>query len=306
MDAREFPVEVHPLDQLILPGSAEMGRIAASGFTDPTLAAAGEPVALHLVETAEGSRLAEGIKLGGHSFAVGAEVRLERKAPAPGAIVIRIDGQRVALAAAANGGLLRPEGDPMAPLAGFLRGTLIDTPDGARPVEALVPGDLVTTLDNGSQPLIWVGRQTLALAELLAEPALRPVEFAAGAAGNAAALTVASSQRMLIDDWRAEVYFAEDRVLVAAQALIDDRLARQVLPVAGVEYWQLLCRRHEIVLAEGALTESFHPGEAGYLGLSDRNRAEAEALVPEADIQRRRAACPVVRNAEARALRLSG
>ncbi|MCU0816565.1 MAG: Hint domain-containing protein, partial [Cypionkella sp.] len=38
-------------------------------------------------------------------------------------------------------------------IACFTLGTRIDTVDGPRPVEALVPGDLVLTRDHGPQPL---------------------------------------------------------------------------------------------------------------------------------------------------------
>jgi hypothetical protein len=307
MDAQKLPVGLYPLDQIREQGPAgPIASAAALGDADLSLAPAARSGVLFLVETPDGLELAAEAAIGGLVHPAGASVRFKRKPPAHAALVVLIDDQPVGLAAGSEGGLLRPALDPKIELAGFGRGTLIDTPDGPKPVETLGPGDLVTTLDNGSQPLVWVGCQTLGLAELLADPALRPVQFAAGAAGNRAALTVACSQRLLIDDWRAEVYFAEDRVLVAAQALIDDRLARLDLPVAGMDYWYLLCNRHEILIADGALSESFHPGEIGYSGLAPANRLLVEALVPEPEIQRRRAACPIVRNAEARALRLSG
>ena len=111
---------------------------------------------------------------------------------------------------------------------------------------------------------------------------------------------------MLIDDWRAAVYFGEDRVLVSAHALVDDQTARLVLPAAGLDYVILLCDRHEVLLAEGALSESFHPGATGLAGLTLANQAALAVAVPEADLIRRRAAFPIVRNAEARALRLQG
>ncbi|MEM7366830.1 MAG: choice-of-anchor L domain-containing protein, partial [Pseudomonadota bacterium] len=44
----------------------------------------------------------------------------------------------------------------------FVAGTRIRTPDGERLVEELAPGDLVETMDSGSQPLKWVGRRRVA------------------------------------------------------------------------------------------------------------------------------------------------
>ncbi|RYG03833.1 MAG: 2,3,4,5-tetrahydropyridine-2,6-carboxylate N-succinyltransferase, partial [Caulobacteraceae bacterium] len=111
-------------------------------------------------------------------------------------------------------------------------------------------------------------------------------------------------QRVLIDDWRAAVYFGEDRVLVGARALVDDQAARVVLPARGVDYVLLLCDRHEVLLADGALTESYHPGEAGLAALPAPVLAQLRTVTSESDLVRRRAAFPIVRNAEARALRL--
>ncbi|MFN3280198.1 MAG: hypothetical protein ACK40I_00785 [Tabrizicola sp.] len=68
----------------------------------------------------------------------------------------------------------------------------------------------------------------------------------------------------------------------------------------------LLCDRHEILLAEGALSESFHPGEDGLAALDPAERAALAEAVPEAELLRRRATCPILRGAEARALRLQG
>ena len=59
------------------------------------------------------------------------------------------------------------------------------------------------------------------------------------------------------------------------------------------------------LLAEGALSESFHPGESGLSALPSAMLAEIAALIPETELMRRRAAFPIVRNAEARALRMS-
>ena len=53
------------------------------------------------------------------------------------------------------------------------------TATGPRPVEELVPGDLVLTKDRGLQPLAWTGRRRFSLADQLAQPALVPVCIAA-------------------------------------------------------------------------------------------------------------------------------
>ena len=304
MVSERITVGVHALDQVILPKPAvAKGWLARLAEAAPVLRDDAKPVAISLVEAPEGLVLAEAAELSGTSHAPGTRVAVDPVAGRPGLFLIRCSGKASALASVLPwtcGGEYPSRGaDLTEDLAAFARGTLIDTPDGPRPVEELAAGDAVTTLANGSRPLRWVGRRRVEPVEMLAHPGLRPVVFTPGTVGNARALSVSPQQRMLIDDWRAEVFFGEDRVLV------DDQSACLVLPSGGVEYVLLLCDRHEVILAEGALSESFHPGSTGLAALDPAQRAEVAAIIPEEALQRRRAAFPIVRHAEARALRLS-
>jgi hypothetical protein len=188
----------------------------------------------------------------------------------------------------------------------FTHGTLVETPDGPRLIETLEPGDLVCTLDNGSQPLRWTGSRPVTHAEMIRNADLRPVEFATGAIGNSRPLRVSPQHRILLDDWRAQVYFGEDRVLIPAKAMVNCATIRQVPPMEGLTYIHLLFDRHEVIISEGALTESFHPGEIGLGALDDGQRRELDLLFPGLMLERRRAAFPIVRMAEALALRLPG
>lgn len=184
----------------------------------------------------------------------------------------------------------------------FTFGTLIDTPDGPRLIEELEVGDLVTTLDNGSQVLRWIGRRTVSPHEMAACPDLCPIRFETGAIGNTRPLLVSPQHRMLLDDWRAEVYFGEEQVLIAAKALVNGQTIRQVLPDRPVTYCHLLFDRHEVILAEGALSESFHPGEVGLGTLDAAQRQEIASLFPQMPVERRRAAFRIVKPTEARVL----
>jgi hypothetical protein len=188
----------------------------------------------------------------------------------------------------------------------FTEGTLIDTPQGPRLIEDLAPGDLVTTLVNGSQPVRWIGACALGPDDLRDALHLCPIHIEAGALGNLRPLLVSPEHRLLISDWRAQVYFAEDQVLIPAKALENGHSIRQILPEGGVVYCHLLFDRHEVILAEGALSESFHPGEGGLGQLDPGQRDEIEALFPHLPVGRRRAAFPIVEPGEARALRLPG
>jgi hypothetical protein len=310
MVADRITVGVFALDQVVFPkpGLAK-GWVARLTEESPILGDAAVTCPLQVRDTPDGWALAATVDLGGTRHHAGTRVAFDPVEARPGLFLVRFAGKAAAVAAAPvwepgcvfpDCGVHRPEA-----LAAYAEGTLIDTPDGPRPVESLASGDVVTTLANGSRPLRWVGRRRVTLVEMLAHPGLCPVEFAPGAIGNDRALLVSPQQRMLIDDWRAAVYFGEDRVLVAAQALVDDQAARVVFPAEGLAYVILLCDRHEVLLAEGALSESFHPGESGLSALPRSARDEIDALFPEAELTRRRAAFPIVRNAEARALRMS-
>lgn len=309
MGVAQITVGVFALDRILLPGGGRARswphRLAEGGAA---LAEGATAIDLTLEEGPAGPVLARPARIGRTDWPAGTQVQVDPVAGRAGLFLVRCGGKPVAMAA--TGPLLPekglPEGAPMpAPApAGFAAGTLIDTPDGPREAGSLAAGEVVTTLSNGSRPLRWVGRRRVAFVEMLAHPGLRPVVIAPGALGNSRDLVVSPAQRMLIDDWRAEVYFGEDRVLVPACALVDPPAARLVLPTEAVDYVVLLCDQHEILLAEGALSESFHPGEEGLAALEPQARAALVQVAPEADLARRRAACPILRGAEARALRL--
>jgi hypothetical protein len=77
---------------------------------------------------------------------------------------------------------LTPSHEP-AGIICFTPGTLLSTPAGPRPVEALREGDLLDTLDGGAQEILWIGRRRLTGAQMHAMPQLRPVRIRAGAFG---------------------------------------------------------------------------------------------------------------------------
>ena len=161
------------------------------------------------------------------------------------------------------------------PVVCFVAGARLATPDGPRPVEQLRPGDLVVTRDNGPRPLRWIGRRRVRAAGRFA-----PVEFLAGAIGNAAPFRVSPQHRVLLTGWRAELHFGEPEILVPAIALVDDhRVLRK--PGGVVDYVHILFDRHEIVGIEGALAESLYPGPVALSGLDAAARDEVLELFPE-------------------------
>ena len=74
--------------------------------------------------------------------------------------------------------------------------------------------------------------------------------------------------------------FGENEILVPAKSLVNDY---NVTAHYGgmVTYVHMLFNRHEIVIANGAPSESFYPGEQGLSTLSDPARDELFGLFPE-------------------------
>ncbi len=186
-------------------------------------------------------------------------------------------------------------------LACFVTGTLIDTADGPRAVETIPEGTLVLTADHGPQPVRRVLSKRVA-----GTGALAPVRIPAGLLGNSRDLLVSPHHRMMLAGWQAELLTGETEVLVAAGDLAQgsDRIHRQ--PMDSVTYVHLLFDRHEIIFAEGAATESYHPLSHDAEDRAPGTQAELRALFPElrgghADL---RAARPCIAPHEAALFRL--
>lgn len=153
-------------------------------------------------------------------------------------------------------------------------GTRVAVPGGERPVESLRPGDEVLTLDNGPLPLRWTGRRTVR-----GEGALAPVRICAGVLGNRRELIVSPQHRMLISGWQSELGFGEPEVLVAAKHLTHWAGVERI-SVPEVDYVHLLFDDHQIILADGAPSESFHPGSL-VLDTDRAALAEVTSIFPE-------------------------
>lgn len=157
----------------------------------------------------------------------------------------------------------------------YARGTLIETTDGPRAIETLKEGDLVTTLDNGLQPIRWIGARKVPGSGQNA-----PIHIKAGALGNVRDLWVSPNHRMLVAGAQAEMLFGENEVLIAAKHLVNGTTIRQV-PCPEIEYVHFLCDAHQIVFAEGCPSETLFPGQEALDTVEDDARAEIIRLFPE-------------------------
>ena len=165
----------------------------------------------------------------------------------------------------------------------FTPGTSIATPEGERKVETLKVGDRVITRDNGLQEIRWIGTRKVDWATLGANPHLRPVLIEKGALGNGLPerdMLVSPQHRVLVANERTQLYFDEHEVLVAAKHLINHHSIREV-EAPGVTYVHFMCARHEVVLSDGAWTETFQPGDQTLKSMGNAQRLELFELFPE-------------------------
>ncbi|MDE9451892.1 Hint domain-containing protein [Aliiroseovarius sp. Z3] len=165
----------------------------------------------------------------------------------------------------------------------FSRGTKIKTDRGYIAIEELGVGDRVQTLDCGYQPIRWIGSTRLDAIDLKLTPKLRPIRIRAGALGiNSPTedLLVSPQHRVLSRSAIALRILGEREVLLPANKL---------LPLSGieidqdakeVEYFHILFDAHQLIYANGSVTESLFVGKEALKSLSAKARQEIETLFP--------------------------
>ncbi|MBU2866288.1 Hint domain-containing protein [Pacificibacter marinus] len=169
----------------------------------------------------------------------------------------------------------------------FTPGTAIATPQGEVAAEMLKEGDKVFTRDNGVQEIRWVGQKDVTAVDFARQASLAPVLIQKGALGNGLPerdLMVSPQHRVLLTSDRAQLYFEEREVLSPAIHLVGMPGISQARP-AQTSYIHFLCDNHEVVLSNGAWTETFQPGEASLGGLQSAQRDEVLSLFPELTTQ---------------------
>ena len=158
----------------------------------------------------------------------------------------------------------------------FGAGTRIATARGSRCVEDLQVGDMVVTRDHGLQPIRWIGTRTVPAKGDFAPIRIRPGVLK----GQENDIVVSPQHRMLFQGYRSQLLFGESEVLVAAKHLVDG-VDVTVEQRAEITYVHILFDMHEIIFAEGAASESFHPGEVGLCAVHGAAREELFALFPD-------------------------
>ncbi len=166
----------------------------------------------------------------------------------------------------------------------FTAGTMIMTRRGEIAVEKLRIGDDVLTVDNGFRPIRWIGSRTLSVRQLQLAPQLRPIRFEIGALGNdlpLRPLEVSPQHRCLIRSQVALRMVGAREVLAAAKHLLSVEGVSVVETDAPVTYFHILLDSHELLISNGAATESFFIGPVGVSAMSANDRMEIVALFPD-------------------------
>lgn len=135
----------------------------------------------------------------------------------------------------------------------YLAGTLIRTAQGDVSVETLKPGDSITAVVSGvevEREIVWVGRGRAVVDPALTDDAAGyPVCIKAGALGDSVPerdMYVTAEHCMLV-----EGKFIPARMLVNGKSIVYDRTK------TDYEYFHFETRDHSVVIANGALSESY-------------------------------------------------
>jgi hypothetical protein len=155
-------------------------------------------------------------------------------------------------------------------VACYCPGTRIATDRGEIEIETLQIGDRVLTVRGEARPIRWIGRRSYGARFARRNKQLWPVLISAGALGTGI------PARDLFVSPRHAMYL--DGVLIPAQALVNGSSIVQTTP-GQVDYIHIELDTHDVILAEGAASESFVDDDSRAMF---QNAAEHAALYPYA------------------------
>lgn len=189
----------------------------------------------------------------------------------------------------------------------FAGSTLIMTDRGEIRASELRPGDMVLTRDHGFQPIRWIGKTRVPARLLGPMSKITPIRIKAGALGPHTPqrdLLVSPQHRLVIASEIAQRMFGAAEVLVAARHLVGYPGIEVAAELDGVDYVHFVFDRHQLVFADGALSESLYAGPQALAMLTPDQREELLTLFPEwADpLLQITAARPIPKGAQARTL----
>jgi hypothetical protein len=86
---------------------------------------------------------------------------------------------------------------------------------------------------------------------------------------------------MLIKAERAMLNYGESEILAPAKGLINDYSITVDYKVKETDYIHILFDRHEVIFANGAPSESFHPSHMSMSAIAEAPREELFEIFPE-------------------------
>jgi autotransporter passenger strand-loop-strand repeat protein len=131
----------------------------------------------------------------------------------------------------------------------YCRGTLILTDKGEVAVEDLRIGDRLVALSGAPRPVKWIGMRSYGGRFAMGNRTVLPVRIRQGAIAENVPrrdLWVSPLHAMYLDG-----------VLVPATALVNESSITQERRVDKVEYFHLELETHDVIVAEGALSETY-------------------------------------------------
>ncbi|MDQ2091494.1 Hint domain-containing protein [Marimonas arenosa] len=163
----------------------------------------------------------------------------------------------------------------------FALGTRIATPGGARRIETLKIGDEVLTASGAAREIRWVQCRAVSLRDTPEEH--RPILIAANALGPgrpARDLVVSAQHRIAVGAYRQLQGMFATPCLVAAKALISLRRVRIMRGKRQVVWYHLALDTHDLLLAEGCVSESLFFGPMVLHGLTRREALSLRDVLP--------------------------
>ncbi len=170
----------------------------------------------------------------------------------------------------------------------YCAGTLIRTGRGDASVETLEIGDEVMTVSGALRPIKWIGRRSYGRRFIMGRKDILPVCIKAGAlADNVPARDLWISPHHAM-------FFADEPggMLIEARDLVNGISIVQAQSVDKVEYFHIELDSHDVIIADGALSETFldddnrgmfHNAQDYDALYGDEERAPAHYCAPRLD-----------------------
>lgn len=154
-------------------------------------------------------------------------------------------------------------------------GALVETPGGRVRADRLRVGDLVTTLDNGPQPILWIAKHRQVFKER-PHPG-QPVVLRKEAMGKGLPcrdLMLSPNHRVLVRTSPGFALHDPLGALAPVKALTRMKGVAQLKGRRAITYFSFLLPRHEVMVANGIAVESLYPGPEAFGALGGEERAQ--------------------------------